>query len=373
MRTLVALTLVVLLLTTGLASAEVQVQTSVNYDWWEDTKGNKESQIFVPVRMDTRYRDFSIGLLAGYANTSYSASGEGSPSVSHLLDTKLTTSYEIVGKLPVDILLGIDFNFPTGKTNLSQRQVSIPVDSDLITVTTFGEGFNVNPTISVAKAWGTWAAGFGIGYLWRGQYDYSKSVQDYDPGDILNVTVEARYFFSPGWYARLFGEYAHYTDDEVRDDKTFQEGDFSLVGFEVFHSAPKWDGSLMAKGIFRAKNRVAEPSGGLDTEDRNSHGTEWHAEMSLRYFLDSTTKVLCQVKGLYITDNDYPSDSPFFIGDRRKISLGLGASKALWSRWEGLVYLKGFYMADDVVRFPQFLSARDYRGFSLGVQLSGAF
>ena len=83
-------------------------------------------------------------------------------------------------------------------------------DSDLLAVSTLGEGFNINPTITVAKEIGQWALGIGMGYVWRGEYDYSETLTEYDPGDLFNIVVETNWHINDRWRMRLFGERAWY-------------------------------------------------------------------------------------------------------------------------------------------------------------------
>ncbi|MGE5239564.1 MAG: hypothetical protein ACM3ON_12260, partial [Chloroflexota bacterium] len=179
------------------SAADITAQAGVNYDWWDDTAGNKAHQTYVPLQLYVPYQDFSVRVLGGYTSTNRTIAGVGKFSMDTFIDTKLNLSYEIIGKLPVDILLGLDFNLPTGKTKLSEKQLTLIMDPDLVTITTFGEGFDVNPVVTVAKQWGSWSAGIGVGYSWRGDYDYSKIITDFTPGDILNVNAEVRYEISP--------------------------------------------------------------------------------------------------------------------------------------------------------------------------------
>jgi hypothetical protein len=389
------------------ADVDIKTQMGFNYDWWDDSKDNKARQFFIPMSLEARYRDLSFRVLTAEANTHIDPVGSPSRSLTHLLDTKVNLSYEILGKLPVDILIGLDFNLPTGKSNLKERDQVLLMDPDLVTITNFGEGFNVNPTVSIAKEWGNWVVGVGFGYVWRGEYDFRNKVfewthdmgpiagsqsfytKDYNPGDILNANAEVRYYFSPNWNARFFGLYTWYTKDKVDSLKFYQEGDFLLLGLGLYYNQKKWDAGFTLRSIFRDKSKFKEEvpaayaspselyarwrSLPLSTEDQNSHGDEWVADLSLRYFLNDKTTIKSFLQGLLITKNDYPSNSPRFIGQREKISLGLGLQRKLFSYFEGEFYAKGFLMHDEERFFPEFLSERSYRGFSAGLQLISRF
>ncbi len=376
-RLILILSFAAFIFSSGIGSAaEIQVQTGFNYDWWDDTKDNKATQFYVPIRINGRHQDFSLSVLTGYADTHLDRPGSESSSLSHLLDTKINTSYEIIGKLPVDILIGLDLNLPTGETNLGQRDLALIMDPDLISINNFGEGFNVNPTLTFAKEWGKWVAGAGFGYIWRGKYDFSSEINitDYDPGDIFNVNGEIRYYFSSNMYSRLFGSYAWYGKDDVRGRDFYQEGPFSLFGLGLYYNQmKKWDAGLTLRGIFRDKSKFQEAPGILATEANNSHGDEWIGDISVRYFIDEKTALKSFLQGRYFTKNDYSSESSRFIGRREKFSLGLGATRILSPNIEAELDLKGFVKHDAEARFPEFRSERSFRGFSVAVTLTRRF
>ncbi|MDI6753812.1 MAG: hypothetical protein QME78_05395 [Thermodesulfobacteriota bacterium] len=369
------LPLVMVSLVAGISSAaDFQVQTGFQFDRWDDTTKAKGSQVYIPFRLEAQFQQFSFSVLTGYAYTYYDPSAGESRSLNHALDTKLNFSYEILEKLPVDVLIGLDFNLPTGKTALSQKELSLIMDAELVSINRFGEGMNVNPTLTVAKEWGNWVGGIGIGYIWRGKYDYSTNMKEYDPGDIFNFNAEIRYDFSRYWKARLFGNYTWYEKDQVLYTDQYKEGDFFLVGLGVYYSPQKWDAGFTLRNIIRMKSKFqAQPSGVLAIEEKNSHGNEWIADLGLRYFLSERTTLKSYLQGLLIQENDYPADSSRYVGKRAKLSLGLGASRIFNPHLEAELLVKGFVMHDDEARFPEYRSARTYRGFSVGAQLTGRF
>src|SRR4030066_1963095 len=89
-----------------ISAADIQIQTGFHYDWWKDSKDNKGSQAYIPIRIEGQQKDFTLGVLTAYTFTDFSPSSGGDRSIDTLVDTTLTTSYAIVGKLPVDILIG---------------------------------------------------------------------------------------------------------------------------------------------------------------------------------------------------------------------------------------------------------------------------
>ena len=224
--------LVIILFYAGaLHAGDIKVRTGINYDWWEDDNDNKASQVYIPLRIETNFQQFSMGVITGYAST-HITSGEEKKSLNSLLDTKVNTSYELSGNLPVDLLVGFDVNLPTGKTGLQTDDSKLIMDPDLISINNFGEGYDINPTLTVTKEMGNWVGGIGFGYAWRGTYDYI--VKDFNPGDILNSSAEIRYSFSSQMTSRFFSNIALYGADKVDGKDFYREGDLLLLGIGLF-------------------------------------------------------------------------------------------------------------------------------------------
>jgi len=350
---------------------DLNAKTGFNYDWWESDDNDQGSQFYVPLQIKGEYNEFSFLMLNAYTYTNSDPSDAEDISLSSIIDTKLNLSYEMVDKLPVNILFGLDFNLPTGHTNLDEDDQELIMDPDLVSITNFGEGFNVNPTITAVKEWTKWAAGLGVGYLWRGEYDFNQETKDYDPGEVLSLTGEVDYDFLPDWRARLFGEYAHHTKDQVDGEDFFQEGDFLLAGLGVHYYQATWDVSATVKSIFRDKNKFQEGSHGIDTEDKSSYGDELVVDLFYRYLLNDETTIKTLFQFLHVKENDYPSDSTYFIGKRQKISLGLGVVRTLGSHFEGELGIKGYILDADRNWYHE--DDLTYKGFSIGGKLTYRF
>lgn len=355
------------------SAVDIGVQTGFQFDWWRDSSKNVGYQGFIPLKVSTQMQNFSASILGGYAYTYYDPNSGESSSLSHTLDSKVNLSYEILDKLPFDVLLGFDVNLPTGKTNLQQKDLSLLMDPDLVTITRFGEGYNFNPTVTAAKEWGNWVAGVGVGYVWRGKYDFTTDLQNYDPGEIFTTTGEIRYDFSPFWTARLFGQYAHYGKDQVQDQDYYQEGDFYMAGAGLRHSQKKWNASFTLRYLYRGKSQFQNTSGNLTTPNHNNYGNEWIADLLFRYLLTEQTTLWTRLQGLYIKANDFPTDSSLFVGRREKISLELGGKRSFGEHWDAGLAVKGFSMHDETSQYPVFKGDTSYWGYSLMGNLTARF
>lgn len=406
-RILLLASLLIFFLQVGIGLAmEIKAQAGFYLDWWKDDVARRGQQFNIPISVEGRYKDFSLRVLTAETHAELDPRRSPNRSLTHLLDTKVNLSYEILEKLPVDVLIGLDLNLPTGKSNLKLKDRGLIMDPDLVSITQFGEGFNVNPNLSLAKHWGKLQAGIGVGYIWRGEYNVTTQfleindefnrriikyyARDYDPGEIFNINAELRYDLLSSLQGRLFGQYVWYGKDQLKKKDFYQEGDLWLIGMGFEYNQKKWDMGFTLRSLFRNKSRLKQDLGnvwsypesewsirGLNqpirTEARNSHGDEWVADFYVRYFLDEKTIIKSFLQGLYVTKNDYPSTSTRFVGRREKGSLGMGVSRQLLPYLEGELFAKGFLMHDEERFLPEFLSERNYRGYSVGFYLTGKF
>lgn len=354
-------------------AAQFGGSTGINIDWWDDTTKAQGYQIYVPLKLQAQYQPFSLQIFAGYAYTYYDPSAGESRSLSSPLDTKLNLSYEILEKLPVDILIGLDVNLPTGKTALAIKDLVLMMDEELISINRFGEGYNVNPTLNLAKELGNFVVGLSAGYAWRGKYDYSTETRNYDPGDIFTLGAEVRYDFTRTCFTHLFGNYAWYDKDKLEGADQYQQGDLYLLGWGIHYNPPKWQMGFMLRSIYRHKSKIQENQSVLVTEEKNSHGLEWRGDLYLHHLITPKTTLKAGLQGLVITENDYPQNSSRYIGKKEKISLGLGATTALGNHCSADILLKGFVMHNEDSQYPEYSSGRTYRGFSLGAFITGWF
>ncbi len=351
---------------------EFKVSTGPHFDWWESDTDDKGTQFYAPLQISAQSGEFSFNMLTAYAYTTLDLKNEESRSLTNLIDTKMNFSYEFVGKLPVDVLVGLDLNLPTGKTRLETLECNRMLDPDLVSIHNYGEGFNLNPTVIAAKTWKDFSAGVGIGYVFRGEYDYSEEFMDYDPGDIFNVTAEVVYYISEAWKTSLYLEYGTISEDQLKDEEYYKEGDYYLFDFFLYHTRKQWDATFNLSALFRGKSEFQDlNTGSLSEEDRDGYGDEYEFTVTYQYFLSDLTTLKTQGQILWITDNDYSSDHPLFWGERKKYSLGLGVVRKLTQSIDCELFLRGYYMTDD----PNWYNEEDvdYTGINTGLLFSSSF
>ncbi len=404
-------------------AAEVAFQTGFHYDWWRSDDGSVGEQILVPYLTECSVQDFSLKILGGYAWTRsrlefpegtalFRAVGSRdhvTSVVSGVLDTKVNLSYDPSERLPFGLLLGLDFNLPTGQTKFrDSKDTFLVLDPDLVSVSSLGEGFNINPNIVLTKEWNDqWTTGVGFGYAWRGDYKRylfpqvllgggtvilgDPRLNDIDPGDVLSVAPEVRYYLNEAWTVRLFFNYSHFGSQEVEGRDVFQPGDHYLAGVGLSHSAGKWASHATLSAIFRgdpsvgSENVLGVGSSALTTVNPFAEGNEVVAELGTGYSFDDKTTLQSQLAFRYLYDANLPesvSETQFYVDQRKLVSLQLALIRKLIPHLDAEVSLKGLYMHDDetlVLRQSVFRREgrdeleRDFAGISVGFKLTGTF
>lgn len=347
--------------------------TGFIFDFWQGSNDDHGSQVFVPIQGEIENKTWSFSLFTSYVDTSLAPDGESTRSMSSMTDTKLNIAYCLLDKLPLDMMLGLDFNLPTGKTDLNVKQMTLIMDSDLVSVNTFGEGFNINPTLSLVKAWRQWIGSLGAGAVFRGEYDFSSALTGYDPGDIYNVSTKVDYAWSSRISVGMLVEYAYYDTDQAEGEDYFQEGNFLLIGLAFSYARSDWDASVNLYNVIRGKSKFID-NNVLLTEDKKSNGDEWAAGFSFQYTLDSRTTVDSLLQLVFVNANDYSTESPYYESERKKAVLGCGITRAdlYFPSLEGRVFVKGFLLNVDKA-WPVMDEDLDYNGLSVSVELTHRF
>jgi hypothetical protein len=352
-------------------AVDLNVESGLVSTWWDSDTDDRGNQTYIPVTIDAVAGNFSARVLSALVNTRIDPGDEPKDSLATVIDTKLNFSYAMIDRWPVDILFGLDLNLPTGKTDLDNAEPRLLLDPDLVAISRYGEGFNVNPTITIAKTGARWSAGIGVGFLMRGEYDFSDTVQDFDPGDIINITGEAHYAFNNRWQGRLFGEVAWYGTDEVDGEDYYQEGDFFLAGAGVSYYRDRWDADISFKSIFCGKCDFPVSPGEIGTEDRGGFGDEYLTDLVARFRLNPATTLQSRLYYLVVTENDYDGDDPSYIDGQEKISLAVSLQRSFTPTFSGCIGIEGFQL--DQGRNWYHDDDREYRGLVVDASIKKAF
>lgn len=180
------------------------------YTTWEGGSGypvtglagsGSGSQFYSPFALRVIARptgDWSFESLArgGYVESTQRSPGQ-SGQYSGYIDTLLSQTVTYTGNPNIVPFLSLAANLPTGTSVLSGNQVFARMDPDIVDVPTFGEGFNIGPTVGVTLPFGpTRNLSFALGYTNRGSYTRDDAAglatMEVSPSDLVTATVQFR-------------------------------------------------------------------------------------------------------------------------------------------------------------------------------------
>ena len=352
----------------GPARAEWTAETGVHVDAWSGA-GQNGHQVLAPFGLAWNSPSWGARL-RGAIGTTERDPGGGLPdgSVTGFTDTTLSGYYRLaIGAL--EVRAGLDLDLPTGQSSLKSRDLAAVQDEDLALLERFGEGFDVNPTLSVYRSFGIVGIGAGVGYLYRGSYDRTQDFvnDDLDPGDELTALVLADVLLGDAW--RLLGQvgFTTYGTDERGGKETFQEGDEVDLRAAVEWRPEPWWVVVAVRDVIRTKAERLNTAGRLTTEPRNSRGNDFRAGVTAGYILDDVWNLALAVELRYVAANDYPESNPLFDGGRTKVAVGPSVTWTPDRRFGVEGTARYFFM--DAERSPVFPQAGTIHGVHLDLRV----
>ena len=236
-----------------------------------DVRG-RGSQLYVPFAAQLVVRpndDFKFELLGrgGWVHARQSTSGF-SGEISTFTDTQVSSTVTYYGFNGIQPFVALSLNAPTGKSSLSPGEVRARMDSDLVDVASFGEGWNIGPTIGFTRPiTENLVATVSVGYTRRGTFTREGSPSPsnpavqapvkLDPGDVITGTVSIGY--QVGQLAgKITGSVSGETDTKVDGARLFRPGMRFLASGTWSYTWPEIWGvtTLTASASHARKNKV---------------------------------------------------------------------------------------------------------------------
>jgi hypothetical protein len=153
--------------------------------------------------------DWSFDLLArgGYVDSRQDTAGQGG-SYSGFIDTLVSGTVTYTGNPNIHPFVSLAMNLPTGKSALYGNARFARMDPDIVFVPTFGEGFNIGPTVGAVLPFGKdRTLTVALGYTNRGSY----TREDGGTGtDSVNVSPSDEISISAEWWQRLNPHFAYW-------------------------------------------------------------------------------------------------------------------------------------------------------------------
>jgi hypothetical protein len=305
------------------AADEWTAWTGVHLDAWSGA-GQSGHQILAPLSLafDTPFWGLSIRGAVGDSERDPGGNRQ-SGRITGFTDST-TAGYYRWAVADVEIRAGLNLDLPTGVSQLKTRDLAAIQDEDLALLERFGEGFDVNPTISAYRNFGRFGMGGGVGYLWTGEYDPTEDIpgDDLDPGDEFTGTALADVALADA--LRLVGTvtYTMFSADTLGGRDSFQEGDELDFRISLEWRPEPWWVAVTFRDIVRFKAERLNAAGKLSTEPFNSRGNDIRGSVVVGYIIDDVWTIQGIVEIKHVFANDYPESEPLFDGGRTKIAVG---------------------------------------------------
>jgi hypothetical protein len=156
-------------------------------------------------------------------------------------------------------------NASTGKSVLSGSQANARMDPDLVEIGSFGEGWNIGPTVGFnVPVTASFMVTASVGYTWRGSFDRERSsaeinpavqsLTSLDPGDTITGTAALAYQGSP-WAWSITGAVSEETTTGENGVDLYRAGRRYLASAVVSYSWPEQWGQTTLTGAYAHSNR----------------------------------------------------------------------------------------------------------------------
>ena len=329
-------------------------------------------QILAPFGLWYDTPSWGASIRGTYGTSQHQLDGQPNAELTGFADTTLGGYYRFnVGG--TEIRLGLDLDLPTGVSRLKTNQLAAVQDQDLVAIQRFGEGFDINPSVTAYRSFGSWGLGAGVGYLKTGKYDPTQDVanDDFDPGDQL--TVAALGDVIVGDLVRLVGRFAYtyFTVDEQGGRETFRQGDELDFTLGAEYRPEPWWVSASAREIYRFKAERLGQGGLLNDELQNNYGNELRGNVTVGYILDDMWTLGGAADVRYVDANDYAKGAPLHDGGRFRIAVGPWVTWTL-DRWLQVdASVRYFYL--DAEESPLYPKGATFNGVTADVRLTYRF
>jgi opacity protein-like surface antigen len=182
-------------------------QTTLGPPFGPLTSAGSGSEIYTPYasQLVGQTNDFKIELLGrgGWVDARQTTAGL-TGQVQTATDTVASATITYLGVNGVQPFATVEMNLPTGLASLPPTAVNARMDPDLVDIASFGEGFNIGPTLGFnLPLTSSFLVTLSAGYTHRGTFERETPLTPtdsgpggstkIDPGDVLTGTVSVGY------------------------------------------------------------------------------------------------------------------------------------------------------------------------------------
>lgn len=322
---------------------------------WQGTRGSPTtfntssgsgSQIYVPLALAVNGKpasDVKLDFLirGGWVSARQTTAGL-TGSVQTFTDTVMSGTATYLGFTGIQPFAGLSVNAPSGRSALYGSAAAARMDPDLVEIASFGEGWNVGPTVGanfpITSALMITAS---VGYTWRGNYDrerptnepspFVQSTTRINPGDVVTGTASLAYQAAP-WSFSLSGSISEEGTTQENAVDLYKPGRRYLGSATVAYSWPdKW-GQTTLTGSVTHQNRndvkfTTIPS--LLTELMNTNSNLYRAGIQHLFAVSQTFVIGPTANYLHRDSNSYDAGTLQFLPAKDRIAAGAMARYAV--------------------------------------------
>jgi hypothetical protein len=261
---------------------ETTVNTETRYFSWTSGRAyptsvagsGSGSELYTPFGLQLRGQpndDFNVEFLArGGWVWARQNSPNATGSVNTSTDTTASGTVTYLGFNGIQPFVAVNLNLPTGRSELFGSAASARMDADLVDIATFGEGFNIGPTVGVnIPIRESLIATLSAGYTDRGSYQRESSLyavstalsptpgpSTVKPGNVSTINASLSYQ-GQALVAQIAGSVSWETATSENGVTDFRAGtSYSLTGFASYTWANSWRTTVNGSWSFSNKNDV---------------------------------------------------------------------------------------------------------------------
>ena len=309
------------------------ISLSSNYgSWTADRKKNNGNQLVNFLQMGYDAKTWGLAVTGKAARSSYQTdSGEEDFNVSTLTDTELSDFVTYRSGAWI-LRTGVDVTLPTGKHGYTNSELnSIMADtasSDLMAVTTYGQGLNFSPHLVVAnKISPSMTIGVVLKYSFTGEYYATTEIADdnMSPGDRLTALMNTAFALSPVDYIMATVAYSTAGRDKRQGVDIFRQGDTLTLDLKYVR---KWFDEMTSvfsvSYMTQRQNEVIDESLVIQNENQNSNNNSFQIAVNNSWTFSKTVTFTGMAGYKQVYANGYAEDNSQYDGGRWKAFLEPG-------------------------------------------------
>jgi hypothetical protein len=248
-------------------------------------------------------------------------SGRSSTTVEVPTDTTATVTYSTFDGKTRGLEGNVNFNFPTGKTRLTELELTATPAALVVSKSVQGAGFDMGFGLKYLQQADQLHVYTGAGYTRRGAYDPTKerSGDTVSAGDEYNFSLGGNYQFNAVFNLGTDGSYT----------RSQGVGDQDANSFTVRIPARLTLGGLSATGSYSLTYSDSEPvkASTLIRREEFQKGYTNTGDVEVAYKVLESLTVKALGEGS-VNDTEKPAD-PTFFSTSSKYAFGLGSSWAM--------------------------------------------